>query len=254
MRCRTQFRSSLRDASVLARAILDAEQLSWVDASGRGHLVVPGRIYITRIEPIRADAGRTFKWSASADAIAETLLTWQARQPFEPTTPIARVAAIVKATDVSPAHAARVLRQFDEQRYTAKTGAERGSSATREFRDPGRMLSDWAGHYAASAGAGPAAEFHVPWCEIEQSISMLVRALEGSNWALTGGAAADRIAPHLTNVPTLEFYVSVENLSVVRRQLSIGTVSPVRAYADLLRHRGRSAEAAEYLREVAIGF
>ena len=41
---------------------------------------------------------------------------------------------------------------------------------------------------------------------------------------------------------------------LTREARDVRTVSPVRVYADLLRGRGRTAEAAEYLRETAIGF
>lgn len=269
-----------------AKEILEAAQVSWADASGRAHVVVPGRIYITRFEPARTAEGRTFKWSAAADAIAETLLTWRARQPDGDTIRIERLATVAEAAGVSPAHAARVLRQFDDQGYTVKTGPERGTSAAREFREPGRMLSDWAGHYSSGAGPGGAVEFHVPWREPEQSLSLLGELLAGRDWAVTSEAAADLIAPYLTSVPTIDLYVAAEEVSRVRDLLvrhsdvtevesggririysadphvfrltqevsGVPTVSSVRVYADLLRHRGRSAEAGEHLREVAIGF
>lgn len=269
-----------------AREILESEKLSWADASGRAHIDIPGRLYIARLEPTRGDAGREFKWSAAADAIAETLLTWRARQPRGEAMPVAKVTVVAQTADVSLAHAARVLRHFDEQRYTAKTGAERGRTATRELRDPGRMLSDWAGHHASTAWPGGTVEFHVPWREPQQSVSMLTEALSGEEWALTGEAAADRIAPYLTSVPTVDIYVPIGALSHAVDRLAlhpeavevesggrvrihpadpylfrltqevrgVRTVSPVRVYADLLRGRGRSREAGEYLREAAIGF
>lgn len=193
---------------------------------------------------------------------------------------------ISEAADVSLAHTARVLRHFDEQRYTAKTGAERGRSAAREFCDPGRMLSDWAGHYGASGGPGQAIEFHVPWRESEQSVSVLNEALGRQSWALTAEAAADHIAPYLTSVPRLDFYVAAEDLFSTTRALlqhpeitpvetggrirmyaadpyvlrlsqdvdDVRTASAIRVYADLLCRQGRSAQAGEHLREVAVGF
>lgn len=268
-----------------AREILDEEQLSWADASGRARIVVPGEVYITRLDPLPADAGRLFRWSAAAHAVAETLLTWRARQGGGVQDSIGRVATIADAAEVSVPHAARVLRQFDEQGYTAKTGAERGSSAARELRDPGRMLSDWAGHYAIASSA-PAAEYHVPWREHEHSFAILATSLAGLDWALTGVAAADSLAPYLTSVPTVDVYVPFDALQEARHRLSsesdvlevehggririfteseylfrlsddqhgLRVASPVRVYSDLLRQRGRSAEAAEFLRETAIGF
>jgi hypothetical protein len=185
------------------------------------------------------------------------------------------------------AHVARVLRQFDEQRYTVKTGAERGPTAIRELRDPGRMLSDWAGHYVAADEPGGGVEFHVPWRDTTQSIELLGDAFAGMDWAVTSEVAADRIEPYLTSVPTLEAYVPHQGFAEARAQLaalpnarevdtggrirlfpadpqvfrlaeeeaeSLRLVSAVRVYADLLRHGGRSAEAAEQLREASIGF
>lgn len=275
-----------RRVSPGAREILDSQHLSWADASGRAEIVIPGHVYIARLEPIRADAGRSFRWSAAADAIAETLLAWRTKHDGGEAMLVDKVALVAEAADVSVAHAARILRHFDEQGYTTKVGAERGSSATREFRDPGRMLSDWAGHYAASGEPGRVTEFHVPWRDPGESISVLLDALDGQEWALTGEAAADRIAPHLTSISTVDVYVPERQLAAARSRLSqhpdvtevesggrirmhladpyvftlaqevrgVRTVAPVRLYADLLRARGRSAEAGEYLRELTIGF
>ncbi|WP_251447811.1 hypothetical protein [Microbacterium sp. USTB-Y] len=268
-----------------ARELLGESQFSWVDASGRARIVIPGELYLTRLDPVPVDAGRLFTWSGAAQAVAETLLTWRVQQSDRALESIERVGAIAEAAEVSVAHAARILRQFDEQGYTAKTGAERGSTAMRELRDPGRMLSDWAGYYAL-ANVVPAAEFHVPWRDHDQTFPVLASSLDGLNWAMTGAAAAERIAPHLTTVPVVDMLVSFNDLTEVRRRLTskddvreverggrvraftadeylfglvneedgLRVASPVRVYGDLLRERGRSVDAAEYLREVAIGF
>lgn len=268
-----------------ARELLGESQLSWIDASGRASIVIPGEVYLARFDPVPADAGRSFTWSGAAQAVAETLLTWRVHQRDDVPDSIGRVGVIAEAAGVSVAHAARVLRQFDEQGYTAKTGAERGSTAARELRDPGRMLSDWAGQYAQTNTA-PAAEFYVPWRDHDQTLSLLAPSLGELDWALTGAAAAERIAPHLTSVPTVDMYVSFRVLAEIRRRLSshddvreverggrvriftadeylfglandqggLRLASPVRVYADLLRERGRSADAAEYMREVAFEF
>jgi hypothetical protein len=267
-----------------AREILDEHLTPWADTSGRAQIIVPGELYIIRLDPMPTDAGRPFRWSAATQAVAEVLLTRRARGGAATSAPVGRVASIAQATGLSIPGAARVLRQFDEQHYTQKSGAQRGSTAVRELRDPSRMLSDWAGQYIVG-GAEPAAEFHVPWREHDESVSFLTTSLEGQRWALTGAAAADEYSPYLTSIPTADVYVSADERSDVRRRLVSGgakeverggrirvftgpeylfglsddrqglpIASSIRVYGDLLRQRGRFAEAAEYLREGTIGF
>ena len=272
-----------------AQEFFKEHHLSWADRSGRARILAPHGLFISRSDPIRADAGRTFAWSNAADAVAETLLTWAVfRQPDDELR-IDRVAEIASATDLSLAHTARVLRQFDEVGYTAKTGAERGSTASRECRGRARTLSDRAGHGAATGGRGRSVEFSVPWRETDRSLRQIHEILGGVPWAVTGAVAADLVAPFLTSLNDLEFYVSAEHAELVQDLLAtddqltevesggrvrvftaephvlrlstmIGEVDgvliapPVRVYADLLRRGGRSAEAAEHLREVRIGF
>lgn len=268
-----------------AQELLDAHEISWVDTAGRAVIAIEGELYISRLPPIASDAGRPFSWSAAAAVVAEWMLTRAARLPEADRLTVERVTVIAKATDLSSAHVARVLRQFDEQHYTIKTGAERGSSASREFRDAGRMLSDWAANHSLNLGRR-AIEFTVPWRDPNRTIDQVRSALGGLAWALTGAAAADLIAPHLTSVPTVDVYVSEaherDSLKILSAQdhftevptggrvrlfteraqaleLSsdrdgVPVASPVRVYADLLREGGRAMEAAEFLRESAIGF
>lgn len=265
-----------------ARQLLNDAHLSWADMSGRAQIVVPDAIYITRLEPIPVDARRAFAWSAATSTIAETLLSQLLR---DQNSTIDKVELVAAATGISVAHTARVLRQFDEQRYTTKSGAERGSSATREFNDPGRMLSDWAGNYSMQATI-PAAEYHVPWRDHARSVEALSQSLQAGNWMLTGEAAADAIAPYLTTISTVDIYVPQREIGAASARLDFtdgfsstnrgGRVrvfteadylfklsdpsaqnplaSPVRVYGDLLRQQGRVAEAAAMLRETAIGF
>lgn len=269
-----------------AKEIIESQGLSWADASGRARLVVPGRVYVSRLEPIRADAKRAFTWSGAEQTIAEVILAQHIASRRTGPGPIARVTELAQSSGVSLAHSARVLRHFDEVGYTAKTGAERGSSASRVLRDPARMLSEWAVNHTHTSQQRRPTELHVPWRDTEDSLFVVVDALSGWDWAVTGEVAADRIAPHLTSIATLDLYVPAGQLfaatgALLRQQdvtqvesggrirvfeadsyvfrltdevRGVRTVSPVRVYADLLRGRGRAAEAAEHLREVAIGF
>ncbi|SIS08635.1 hypothetical protein [Microbacterium sp. RURRCA19A] len=271
-----------------AQEILEAEHLSWADQSGRAVIVVPGAIYIARREPVPVDARRPFRWSAAAEAIGETLLTWQVFRQGNDVGALDRVYEVAQVSGVSLAHSARILRHFDEQGYTTKTGAERGSSAAREFREPGRLLSDWAGELSRFEQPS-SIEFHVPWRDVGESLQCVERALGKVPWAVTGEVYSDALAPFLNSVNALEIYVdtphAVDAGALLSREADLTevpsrgrirvytappyvldlsrqigpvqglpVVSPARAYADLLRRGGRHAEAAEHLREAVIGF
>jgi len=144
-----------------ARQLLEVEQISWADSAGRAEIAIPGEVYITRLPPVAGDAGRPLRWSGAAAMVAEWVLSRAARLPADECSGVERGNAIAESTGLSMAHVARVLRQFDEQQYTIKTGAERGSSTTRELRDTGRLLSDWAAHHVW-LGTGHVSEFTVP--------------------------------------------------------------------------------------------
>lgn len=274
-----------RKVSSGSRKLLEEAGISWADTSGRAKIVVPGRLYIDRLEPTQVSTRRGMKWSTASEALAEVVLTdhidWR-----ETPRPLQRVSELAARSGVSLPHASRVLRQFDEQGYTCKSGAERGTTAARELSDPGRLLSDWAGHYVASGGPGGGVELHVPWREPEKLIALLDDLLGRTAWALSGEAAADQTAPFLTSVSRVEAYVSRDHfaksqslltrhpdvtavdsggrillypaeehvLDLAKEKAEARIVSPVRVYADLLRQGGRHAEAAEHLRETTIGY
>gem|GEM_PF-4382991 len=103
------------------------------------------------------------------------------------------------------------------------------------------MLSDWAGHYISAGGPGEGVQFHVPWRDAEQSISLLSETFTDIEWAATSEVAADRIEPYLSSLPTREAYLP-------RRIFT-------EASARLADHDdAREVEAADQLREAHIGF
>lgn len=273
-----------RQMSRGARKMLEERGLSWADGSGSAVIQDGAGLYIARLSPTKRLHDRLMTWSPAVAATAEVALE-QRRLDADGRAKVQRPSSIAEITGYSYAQTSKALSTFDEQGYTAKVGAERGTSARREFVDPGRLLSDWAGYQLRSGVTSTAYRFHVPWRSGEQSVQLLSRTLT-VDWVISGAVAANRLAPYLTQTPDLLVYVRAEELEVARRSLltdeevtevaSNGriTVCPgspqvltmasreaheqlapaVRIYADLLRMGDRGAEAAEFLRESAIGF
>lgn len=225
-------------------------------------------------------------WSRSAEIVAEYILSRRAQSHLGAVGGVDRVAHIAEATGVSNAQASKVLIMLDDEGFTAKFGPERGPTSAREYRDASGLLSEWAGHYTRAARKERRVELHVPWRDHGQSIGLAENMLHGIRWAVSGWAAAEVIAPFANQVPDLMVYVPDEDFDRATKRLkdtpdvtevdrggrihlrAVGkyvfefkhteaftpTVSPVRVYADLIGIGDRGAEAAEHLREVAIGF
>lgn len=272
-----------------AVSMLHEAGCSWADAAGHAEIMHPDGIFVSRARPTplpdQATSGLT--WSRSAYQIAEYLLSRRVRYPaMRNAGGVDRVAQVAEATGLSTAQVSRVLRKFDDEGYTSKFGAERGPHAARAWEDASRLLSDWAGHFSRSARLGPRAEIHVLSRDPLDWIRLIDTRLQGERWAASGWVAAQELAPFVTSTPDLLVYVPDDHFEQsVQRMLADSdvtaverggrihvrpatthvfefvevyertrVVSPVRAYADLLRIGGRGAEAAEHLREVAIEF
>lgn len=271
-----------------AQQVLADAGVSWADAAGYADLRVPPGlvVYRGRPAPLPDKAVRAIRWSHSVDVVAEYLLSRRASMPGNLWNGVDRVAHIADATGVSNGQVAKVLVMFDEEGYTAKFGPERGPSSSRELSDASRLLSDWAGHYARTPRQLPKVDFHVPWRDPGEWTAVVREQLGSLPWGASGWVAADTIAPFVTQLPDLTVYVAESdfNDAVIRmtespgvtrvdrgarihmraarasvlefcvRRDNVPVVSPVRVYADLLKASGRGAEAADHLREVALGF
>ncbi|TCL85881.1 MULTISPECIES: type IV toxin-antitoxin system AbiEi family antitoxin [unclassified Rathayibacter] len=274
-----------RGMSPGARALLHEQGASWADESGSAVIRIDPDLLIVRLPPERRRPPRVGAWSAARLATAEAALAALVRGGGGPGGSAARAAELVSATGFSYQQTSKALAALDAEGYTAKVGPERGRTAGREFRDPGRLLSDWAGHSARAAGADESRQFHVPWRDVADSLDLVERTVTTA-WCASGSAAADRLAPFLTRVPDLLIRVTAEDFDRACQDLSgeggavevetggrihllasppqilasassvqgVTVASPVRVYADLLRAGGRSADAAEFLRERVIGF
>ncbi|MGB3377108.1 MAG: type IV toxin-antitoxin system AbiEi family antitoxin [Microbacterium sp.] len=270
--------------------LLGDRGIAWADAEGQAEISTPDGIHIYRLKPQRLPhrtAG--VSWSRSSQTVAEYVLSRRAMPPLSHVrgwNGVDRVMHIAEATGISQGQVAKTLVSFDEEGYTAKFGPERGPTSSRELRDPGRLLSDWTGHFTRMPRKDRRAELHTLSRDPHAWIDIVRSRLDTVPWVTSGWLAADAVAPFATSIPDLLVYVqetdfehardaltSQNDISEVERgarihlhsaphhviaarnlQADIPVASPVRIYADLVRAGGRGADAAEHLREVSIGF
>ncbi|MGO1575586.1 hypothetical protein [Agrococcus casei] len=273
-----------RRISIGSRQLLDDEDVSWADSAGFASIHTASGFLLSRLEPAKRRAERRPRWSASVAAAAEVILETHRREGAGANARLASIAEIADAARLSYSSTAKALTDFDEAGYTEKVGASRGPTAGRALRDPGALLSDWAARQ--SMNAGDRVQLHVPWREPQRSLELLNDVIGDSEWAVSGAVAAEQIAPFLTQTVDLRAYIAQGELHEIRRMLTavpdvrevrsggrimLKTAEPhlfalaersggvpvapaVRVYADLVHRGGRLEEAAEHLREVAIGF
>jgi len=176
---------------------------NWADEAGRARIVGPGGLIVIREPaqpPDKESAPRSFSWSKSAIAVAEAILAHDDR-------PL-RVVELAKESDWSDAQAAKVLKAFDGQGWTAKQGASRGPGAQRSLVDADGLLAAWSAAVADSLRAARIA--HRATKDVMALLrDDLVPALERtSGWAVSGWAGLELAAPFATTTPSLHIYVA----------------------------------------------
>lgn len=266
-----------------ARALAEAHGMSWLDGTGAARVLAPPALaLVTRSSP-QARPDPTFHWSSSAGAVAELLLTFQTRGLLDQGQ-VPPLASLTANLPYSRAQISNVLNGFDKEGWTEKTGATRGPSARRELRDPGELLSAWTSWQLTRQS--PQESFHAMWDDAAVFVSeVVVPALDGRSWCMSGLLAAEHLAPFLSRTPSLQLYIdtdayddgiaALERTGQVTRTRTgarlhvlpaephvvalalpgpIPLASEVRIYADLLSVEGRAEQAAEHLREVCLGF
>lgn len=282
-----------REFSPGARALLQGEGISWADETGAGEIRVPPGVFISRLDHVRAPSLGPrvvggVRWTPLASDVAEVVVSdaIQAGGAGAEQARLPALRAIADSVQASQSAVGKVLAQFDDAGYTEKRGASRGPTAGRALLDPAGLLSEWAGYYVARL-TQPELLYHVPWRDPEASAELLSEAAGGQPVLLSGEFASELVAPFLTGVSSLLAYVEAPDFRGVSERLSMHAdvtavtaggrirvraaqphlasysrvlssglrVAPLtRVYADLLAAGGRSAEAAEVLRQEHIGW
>lgn len=262
-----------RDLSIGARDWLSARNVGWVDEVGRANVSLASGLVVVReiTDPPRPMA--TERWTRSSISVAETVLNGT-----EPT-----VTAIEHATGLSRGATANALALFERLRYLQRE-ARHGPGSGRRVANLDALLDDYANAVAVENEKTSPLLLHRLWRDpLDALVDELAPALDrlDATWAATGAAAATLLAPYLTTFTIVELYVDGTTLSkraVVSAALNAKPVAsghrielralpnrvtatgpsvrgvrcalPARVYADLRAKGGRSAEAAQHLREV----
>jgi hypothetical protein len=254
---------------------------NWIDGTGLARIVSPDGLLVLRepLEPAAISAGETQRvsWSNVQKDVAEVLLSKR---------DVPRAAEIAKETGWSPIAVAKALSTFDREGWTAKSGAARGPGATRRLVEPRRLLDAWSEAMVgerrttilAHATFSNAIDFFNT--RLSQPLSKLK-----AQWAVSGWAGSQLVAPSVTLSPTLQLYVDASTFDTrlltllqgseirvvtegariefwrarpvvfaeARRYPTVVADAP-RVYADLLRLGGRANEAAQEIREQLIDY
>lgn len=256
-----------------ARRLLDERAINWVDETGAASLRGDGLLVrIDRAPAPQDPEPRGASWSQAAALAAEAVL---ARRPAQITT-----AWIAEHAGCSLARASRILAGWDEEGWTAKQGPARGRGAHRVLVQPEAMLACW----TAQLNSRPVERWfaHATSRDLNALRSRLAGALGDVSFGWTGWAAAQQLAPFVTQLPVLHLRVDeryarrdvaprlraagftltddagrVELWRTPADALALATPSPSgpvvswpRVYADLERLGGRGHDAAEHLRDV----
>jgi len=267
-----------RHLSAGSREMLDRKGASWADDSGDAHIVARDLLVVREAKQHPGTDRRAFSWSPSAVSIAEALLNRNSPYGVQAT-------ELATLTGWSTPQISQVLGAFDAEGWTTKWGPKRGPGARREVADAAGMLDAWAEEVSAVKPERRFAEriFNDP---MEFLVDELGPVLDdhGIGWAVTGWAAAERLAPLATALPALQVYIEeralrgplslamqdipvreVESggriefrgadshlLKLATRRDGIPLATAPRVFADLQALGGRGEDAAMHLREEII--
>ena len=261
-----------------AREILERHGVAVVDGLGNAHVELPGLLVHTegqRGRRVDAPRPRTHARLAGKGGVAAQALLLQPTRDW-------KVQDLAAEAGVSIGLAHRVLARLETEGLVAAEGA--GPRRVRRVADPTALLDLWAEENTdRSVQRMRAYRLAREPRELTDAVSVGLDAA-GIDHAVTGAAAAARIAPFITAVPVAEVWVdsvaAVEeaaaatgaevaetghNLAFVQangdeplafrsRVDGIWAVNPFRLFYDLRNDPRRGHEQAETLRREVIGF
>ena len=181
-----------------ARQLLDERAINWADETGAASLRGAGLlVHVARAPAPKDPEPHGASWSEIAVLAAEATL---AAGPAQITT-----AWIAEHADCSIARASRILTGWDQEGWTAKQGPARGRGAHRVLEHPDAMLESWTAHLNAM----PLERWfaHTTSRDLDDMRASLAHALDDIAFGWTGWAAAQQLAPYLSQLPVLHLRV-----------------------------------------------
>lgn len=259
------------------RRILEDHGIGVIDGLGNAHLELPGLLFHVEghRQKGRAAAATTppTRLKGKAGLVAQALLLRPERKW--------QVKDVVDETGVSAGLAHRVLARLEHEGVVAAQGT--GPNRRRALVNPGTLLDLWAEENEEKPTRTTAYVLaQTPRLVADKVGANLARA--NIDYAITGAAAATRLAPFLTAVPVVDIWVAAR---VGAQQLAEATPADLvtdghnvaflqarddgplafrenrdglwlanrfRLYADLRRDPRRGREQADNLRQEVIGF
>jgi len=256
-----------------AREALNARGVNWVDEVGAANIDAPGLIVRIDRAPAPSEARpKSLAWSPLAVRAAEAVLM------LDP--PTLSTSWLAEHAECSVPRASGILQTWDTAGWTEKRGPSRGRGAHRVLQAPTELLASWTEHLNAE----PVERWfaHSTSRDLHDLEQRLGQAFAGLTFAWTGWAAAEHLAPFISQLPVLHLRISeiharrelepalrdagatmtedAGRIEIWRapadafHHLTTSDDGPVmswpRVFADLTRLGGRGVDAAEHLHDV----
>jgi len=257
---------------------LRGREANWLDETGNVHLIVPpGLIVMKEASREGLKSRPEFAWSPSSVALAELILSGGSKKWT--------LKELAESSGWSAPQVSNVFRSFDAQEWTRRQGPPRGRNVWWELAHPGALLDAWSEHLAAHRPARRLGHHLMrdPMGFLTEVLAPLLN--QSGEWAVTGWAGLERVAPYTNFVPSLQIYVPVAQvqplaakvfkeagirpveeggnveiweldsplITAVEPDHEIHVVNLPRLYADLLAIGGRASDGAAHLREMKLG-
>jgi hypothetical protein len=258
-----------------ARRLLEDRQVNWLDETGAANVREAGLLVrVDQGSPPADPVPRSLRWSNTSVLAGAAMLALRPEQ--------ISVKWVAEHAYCSPARASAILQDFDSENWTVKRGASRGRSAYRTLEEPEALLASWSNHLN---NRGVERWFaHSTTRDLDALQHRLSKALQPLAFGWTGWAAAEQLAPFVTQLPVLHLRISdgyarrdiepafqqagvtltqdagrIELWRTPQDVLRDTTPSPQGplltwpwVYADLQRIGGRGEDAAAHLRDVMV--
>jgi hypothetical protein len=262
-----------RHMSPGARVALSDAGISWADESGAAEITI-GTIVISKTGNPKKKGKILNRWTPAVTSIAEALLCGTRGTQSE----------TQAATGLSAGSCTKALHFLSEKKFLTSK-AKRGPNSARKIVSHRELLDAYANAVKENT-SDMELQIGITWQNFLSGIAELGARFNniGTNWAVTGAAAAEVKAPFLTTVSRATVYVDAKSIaeleaiasSVELRQIQGGrlTIKPFptvsverlsesydglrvapwpRIFADLRLEGVRGEEAAEHFYEVING-